>query len=98
MKKVLLYEPEPLTTEAMKLLASSENKITKNKNDENAPHLEITEVVLIHSNIVNNAYQQDSRVLYTFCPNKPFRNLLEISTKKHVFLKTLNSEFQALEV
>ena len=56
----------------MKLLGSTENKITKGKNSENVPHLEITEVVLFHCNIVNNDYQQDSRVMYTFVPNKPF--------------------------
>ena len=63
----------------MKLLGSTKNKITKDKNGENVPHLEITEVVLVHCNIVNNDYQQDSRVLYTFVPNKPFGSLLEIS-------------------
>ena len=47
----------------MKLLRSTENKITKDKNDENFPHLEITEVVLVHCNMINNDYQQDSRVL-----------------------------------
>ena len=52
----------------MKLLGSTENKITKNKNGENVSHLEITEVVLVHSNIANIDYQQDSRVLYTFVP------------------------------
>ena len=50
----------------MKLLGSTKNKITKDKNGENVSHLEITEVVLVHCNIVNNDYQQDSRVLYTF--------------------------------
>ena len=56
----------------MKLLRSTENKITENKNGENLPHLELTEVLLVHCNIVNNDYQQDSRVLYTFVPNKSF--------------------------
>ena len=50
----------------MKLLGSVENKITQDKNGENVPRLEITEVVLIHCNIVNNDYEQDSKVLYTF--------------------------------
>ena len=62
----------------MKLLGSTENKITKDKNGENVPHLEVTEVVLVHCNIVNNVYQQDSRVFYTFVPNKLFGSLLEI--------------------
>ena len=91
------YYFELLAPETMKLLGSTENKITKDKNGENVPHLEITEVVLVHCNIVNNDYQQDSRVLYTFVPNKPFGSLLEISPKNHIFLKTFNSEFQAIE-
>ena len=82
----------------MKLLGSTENKITKDKNGENVPHLEITEVVLVHCNIVNNDYQQDSRVLYTFVPNKPFGNLLEITPTNFISLKTFNSEFQTIEV
>ena len=74
----------------MKLLESTENKITKDKNGENVPHLKITEVVLVYCNIVNNDYQQDSRVLYTFVPNKPFGSLLEIPSKNHIFLKAFN--------
>ena len=60
----------------MKLFASTENKVTKDKNAKNVPHLEIMEEVLVQCNIVNNSYQQDSRVLYIFVPNKPFGNLL----------------------
>ena len=56
------------------------------------------EVVLIHCNIVNNDYQQDSRVLYTFVPNKPFGSLLEISSTNNIFLKTFNSEYNEVEV
>ena len=52
----------------MKLLGSTKNKITKDENGENVPHLEITEIVLIYCNIANNDYQQDSRVLYTVVP------------------------------
>ena len=65
------YSFELLIPETMKLLGSIENKITKDDNGENVPHLEITVVVLVHCIIVNNHYQQDSRVLYTFVPNKP---------------------------
>ena len=61
------------------------------------PHLEITEVVLVHCNIVNNDYQHDSRVLYTFVPNKSFNSLLEISPN-HIFLKTFNSEYDEIKV
>ena len=74
------------TIETMKLLGSTESKITKDKNGENVPHLEITEVVLVHCNIVNNDYQQDSRVLYTFVPNKPFGSLLEISPTNQLII------------
>ena len=89
---------ELLTPEMMKLLGSIENKIGKDKNGENVPHLQITEVVLVHGNIVNNDYQQDSRVSYTVVPNKPFGSLLEISQTNFISLKTFNSEFQAIEV
>ena len=92
------YSLELLTPATMKLLGSTKNKITIDKNGENVPHLEITEVVLVHCNIVNNDYQQDSRVLYMFVPNKPFGSLLEISPANHIFLKTFNSEFQTSEV
>ena len=56
----------------MKLLGSAKSKISKDKNGENVPYLEITEVILVHFNMINNDYQQDSRVLYTFVPIKPF--------------------------
>ena len=80
------YSLELLTKEKMKLLGSTENKINTEKNGENVHHLEITEVVLVHYNIVNNDSQQDSRELYTFVPNKPFGSLLEISPANHIFL------------
>ena len=82
----------------MKLFGSTKNKITKDKNGENVLHLEITEVVLAHCDIVNNDYQQDSRVLYTFVPNTPFGSLLEISITNHIFLKTFNSEYDEVKV
>ena len=82
----------------MTLLGNTENKITKYKNGENLPHLEITEVALVQCNIVNNDYQEYSRVLYTFVPNNPFGSLLEISPTNHIFLKTFNSEFQDIQV
>ena len=82
----------------MKLLGSIKNEITKDKNGEDVPNLEITEVVLVHCHIVNNGYQQDSRVLYTFVPNKPFGSLLEISPTNHIFLKTFNSEYGEIKL
>ena len=93
------YSLELLTHETMKLLGSTKNKITKDKNGKIVPHLEITEVVLVYCNIVNNDYQQDSRVLYMFVPNKPsFGSLLEISSSNHIFLKIFNSEYPNIKV
>ena len=89
---------ELLTPETMTLLGNTESKITKDKNGENVPHLEITEVVLVHYNLVNNDYWQDSRMLYKFVPNKPFGSLLEISPRNNIFLKTFNSKFQEFKV
>ena len=91
------YYFQLLTPETMELLGGTKNKITKDKNVENVPHIEITEVVLVHVNNVNNDYQQDSRVLYTFAPNKPFGNLLEITPTNFIPLKAFNSEFQTIE-
>ena len=83
------YTLELSTPETIKLLGSTEIKITKDKNGENVPHLEITEVVLVHCDTVNNDYQQESRLLYTFVPSKPFGSLLEISPTNHIFLKNI---------
>ena len=82
----------------MKLIGSTVNKINKNKNGENVPHLEVVEVVLVHCNLVNNDYQQNSRILYTFVPNKVFGSLLEILPPIIFFLKTFNSEFQEIKI
>ena len=82
----------------MKLLGTTKIKITKDENVANVPHLEITEVVLIRRNIFNNDYQQDSRILYKFVPNKSFGQLLDISHKNFIFLKTFNSEFSYIDV
>ena len=90
------YSLELLTKETMKLLGSTENKTTKDKNGKNVPHLEITEVVLVHCNMVNNDYQHDSRVLYTFVPNKSLGSLLDISPSNHIFLKTFNLEYEII--
>ena len=91
------YYLELLMTEIMKLLGSTKIKMTNDENGENRPNLEITEVVLVHCNIVNN-YQHDSRTLYTYFPNKSFGQLLDISPKNFIFLKSFNSEFSYIEV
>ena len=92
------YYLELLTPETMKLLGSAESKITKDKNGENVPRLEVVELVLVHCNLLNNDYQQDSRILYAFVPSKTFGSLLEISPTNHVFLKKFNSEFQEIKI
>ena len=93
-----VYYLELLTPETMKLLGNAENKINKDKNGKNVPYLEIVEIVLVHCNLVNNDYQQNSRILYTFVPNKTYGSLLEILPTNHVFLKTFNSEFQEIKI
>ena len=92
------YYLQLLTPEIMKILGSIENKRTKDKVGENVQHLEIPEVVLVHFIIVNNNYQQDSRVLLIVVPNKPFGSLLEIAPTNYIFLKTFNSEFSYIDV
>ena len=74
----------------MKILGSTKINMTKDKNCEYVPHLEINELVLVHCNIVNKDYQQDSRVLYIFILNKSFGQLLDISPKNVIFLKIFN--------
>ena len=66
------YYHKLLTPELMKLLGSSKNKITKDKNGENVLHLEVTLVILVPGNLVKNSYQQKSSVLYKFVSNKSF--------------------------
>ena len=92
------YYLDFLTPETIKLLGSTVSKINKDKNGENVRNLEVVEVVLVHCNLVNNDYQQESRILYTFVPSKTFGSLLEISPRNHVFLKTFNSEFREIKV
>ena len=82
----------------MKLLGSTKSRITKDGKCENVPNSEVTEVKLVHCNTVNSNYQQDSRVLYAFVPNKSCCQLLDISPKTFIFLKTFNSEFPYIEV
>ena len=79
--------------ETMKLLGTTKSKIAKDENGQNVPHLEITEVQLVHCNIVNNDYPQDSRVLYTLFPNKSVGQLLDNSLKHFIFWIIFNAEF-----
>ena len=66
------YYLKHLTPETIKLLGSTKDKTSKDKNGKNLPHLEFIEVELVHFNIVDNDYQHDLRVLHTFVNNKLF--------------------------
>ena len=92
------YKLELLSEETMKLLGSTSNTIDKDENSENVPKLENAEVILVHYNLVNNSYQQHSRVLFTFVPNKQYGQLISISPHSLVFLKTMNTEISEIDV
>ena len=93
------YKLELLSKETMKLLGSTKDIIDSDKNSENVARLENVEVVfLVHCNLVNNSYQQASRVLFAFVPTKQYGQLISISPHSLVFLKTMNTEFSEIEV
>ena len=92
------YKLELLSKETMRLLGSAKDIIDADKNSENVPRLENVEVVLVHCNLVNNSYQQASRVLFTFVPAKQYGQLISTSPKSLIFLKTMNTEFSEIEV
>ena len=92
------YKLELLSKETMKLLGSTKDIIDADKNSENVPKLENVEVVLGHCNLVNNSYQQASKVLFTFVPTKQYGQLISISPHSLAFLKTMNTEFSEIEV
>ena len=89
---------ELLSKETMKLLGSTEDISDADKNNENVPKLENVEAVLVQCNLVNNAYQQHLRVLFTFVPNKQYGQLISISPHSLLFLKTMNTDFSEIEV
>ena len=82
----------------MKLSGSTKKVVDKDKNGENVPKLEITEVVLVHCNSVKNDYQHTSKVLFTFVPNKTFGQLIDISPHAFTMMNTVNTEFTYVEV
>ena len=92
------YKLELLSKEKMKLLGSTKYTIDADKNSENVPKLENVEVVLVHCNLFNNAYQQHSRVLFTFVPTKQYGQLISISPHSLAFLKTVNTDFSEIEI
>ena len=92
------YKLELLSKEIMKLSGSTKDTIDADKNSENVLRLENVEVVLVHCNLVKNSYQQASRVLFTFVPNKQYGQLISISPNSLIFLKTMNTEFSEIEI
>ena len=92
------YKLELLTPETMKLLGSTKNVVDKDKNSENVPKLESVEVVLVHCNLVKDDYQHASKLLFSFVPNKQFRQLLNISPHVFTMMNTVNTEFSHVEV
>ena len=92
------YKLELLSKETIKLLGSTSSIIDADKNSANVPKLENVEVVLVHCNLVNNSYQQHSRVLFSFVTTKRYGQLISISPHSLVFLKTMNMEFSEIEI
>ena len=92
------YQLELLSKETMKLLGSTKDIIDADKNSENVPRLDNVEVVLVHCNLVNNSYQQHSKVLFPFAPNKQYGQLISISPHSLIFLKTMNTEFSEIDI
>ena len=92
------YKLELLSKKTMKLLGSTKYAIDADKNSENVPRLGNVEIVLVHCNLVNNSYQQASRVLFTFVPNKQYGQLISISPNSLIFLKTMNIEFSEIQI
>ena len=92
------YKLELLSKETMRLLGSSADTIDSDKNSELVPKLESVDLVLVHCNLVNNSYQQASKVLFTFVPNKKYGQLITVSPETLIILKTVNTEFSFIEI
>ena len=92
------YKLELLTEETVQLLGSSKKIIDKNKDGEIVPRLETVEIVLVHCKLVNNNYQQASKALFTFVPNKQFGQLITITPHSLTMLKTTDAEFSFIEI
>ena len=92
------YKLELLTKETMKLLRITSNTIDKDKNIELVPKLENVDLLLVHCNLVNNDYQQDSKVLFRFVLNKRYCQLMTIFPESLIMLKTVNTEFSSIEI
>ena len=92
------YKLGLLSEETMQLLGISKKDIDQNKSSETVPKLGTAEVVLVHCHLVNHNYQQASKLLFTFLPNKQFGQLIVITTHSPTMLKTANAEFSFIEI
>ena len=92
------YKLELLSKETMKLLGSSVDIIDGDKNSDLVPKLESADLLLVHFNLVNNSYQQASKVLFTSVPNKKYGQLITVSPETLIMLKTVNTEFSFIEI
>ena len=92
------YKLELLSPETMKVLRSTKKDVDKEKDGEDVPKPESVEVVVVHCNLVNNSYQQASKVLFSFVPNKQFGQFITISPHLLTVLKTTNAEFQSIQL
>ena len=92
------YKPELLSVDTMKLLGSTKKDVVRDKDGEDVPKLESVEVVLVHCNSVNNNYQQASKVLFNFVPNKQFGQLINIAPHLLIMLNTTKTELSSIEV
>ena len=82
----------------MKLLGSTKKDVDQDKDGEDVPKLESVEVVLVHCNLVNNNYQQASKVLFTFVPNKQIGQLINVAPHTLIMLNTTSTEFLSIDV
>ena len=92
------YRLELLSPETMKLLGSTKKDVDQDKDGEDVPKLESVEVVLVHCNLVNNNYQQASKVLFTFVPNKQIGQLINVAPHTLIMLNTTSTEFLSIDV
>ena len=89
---------ELLLKETMRLLGSLTDTIDGDKNSELVPKLESVDLVLVHCNLVNNSFQQASKVLFTLALNKKYGQLITVSPNSLIILKTINTEFSLIEI
>ena len=91
------YKLELVTNETMKLLGDGPT-IDTNKNGDNVPELENVHSVLVRCNVVHNDYLQNSKLLYTFVPDKGFGQLLSVQLKTLMQSKTTDFIFDHIEI